>query len=98
MLWIFFIFDKFPKAYNLLKEKVSQAIIKERSSKLFSRGSYTLRKLFILFFWEKDQYGNSIYELLGYFEYEESVLTEFHGYIKSIMLPILFLNFYIFLK
>lgn len=100
LLWIFFIFEKFPKAYNLLKEKVAQAILKERSSKLFSRGSYTLRILFILFFWEteKDQYGNYIYELLGYFEYEESVLTEFHGYIKSLMLPILFLNFYILFK
>ena len=100
LLWIFFIFEKYSKKYNLLREKVAQTSIKESSTQLFSRGSYTLRILFILFFWdtEKDQNDNYIHEVLGYFEYEESVLSEFHSYIKSLILPILFLSFYILLK
>ena len=100
LLWVFFIFEKYSTEYNLLVEKVAQTSIKESSTQLFSRGSYTLRILFILFFWdtEKDQDNKYIHSVLNYFEYEESVLSEFHSYIRSLILPILLLSFYILLK
>ena len=95
-LWFFFICEKFTKSYNLLKEKVAQTSIKESSTKLFNRGSYTLRILFILFFWdtEKDINNNYIHKLLEYFEYEESLFHDFNSYIQSLLIPILFLTFY----
>ena len=96
LLWFFFICEKFTKSYNLLKEKVAQTSIKETSTKLFNRGSYTLRILFILFFWdtEKDANNNIIHKLLEYFEYEESLLYDFNSYIQSLLIPILFITFY----
>ena len=99
-LWIFFIFERYSKAYNLLMEKVAQTSTKESSTQLFNRGSYTLRILFILFFWdtEKDKNNNYIHRVLEYFEYEESVISEFHSYIRSLILPLLLLSIYILLK
>ena len=95
-LWLFFMCEKFTKSYNLLKEKVAQTSIKESSTKLFNRGSYTLRILFILFFWdtEKDKENNYIHHVLDYFEYEESLFHDFNSYIKSLLIPILFITFY----
>ena len=100
LLWIFFVFESFSKSYDLLKEKVGQTSTKEFSTKLFNKGSYTLRILFILFFWDtdKDQNGKYLHEVLEYFEYEESVLTEFNDYIKFINIPILLLSLFILFK
>ena len=82
--------------HNLLKEKVAQSSTKDQSTKLFNRGSYTLRILFILFFWDTDKQedGNYIHLHLDFFEYEESVLSEFHSYIISLILPIIFMCLY----
>ena len=91
-LWFFFICEKFTKSYNLLKEKVAQTSIKESSTKLFNRGSYTLRILFILFFWDTE------HKNLEYFEYEESLFHDFDSYIQSLLIPILFITFYNLIK
>ena len=100
LLWFLFVSEKFIKSYNLLTEKVAQTISKETSTKLFNKGSYTLRILFILFFWdtEKDKNGDYIHELLEYFEYEENVFSEFNGHIRSLIIPIIFLSFYNLLR
>ncbi len=92
LLWFFFICEKFKKVYNLLKEKVAQSSTKDKSTKLFNTGSYTIRILFILFFWDTEKLdGNYVHLYLDYFEYEESVLSEFHSYISSLILPIIFI-------
>lgn len=100
LLWFVFICEKFTNVYNLLKEKVAQTSMKETSTQLFNRGSYTLRILFILFFWdtEKDNDKEYIHKNLDYFEYEESVLSEFHSYIQSLILPIIFISFHYIFK
>lgn len=100
LLWFTFICEKFTNVYNLLKEKVAQSSNKETSTQLFNRGSYTLRILFILFFWdtEKDNDKEYIHKYLDYFEYEESVLSEFHSYIQSLILPIIFISFHYIFK
>ena len=100
LLWIFFIFENFSKSYNLLSEKVGQTSTQEFSTKLFNKGSFTLRILFILFFWDtgKDQYGKYIHKVLEYFEYEDSVLSEFNSYIQLLNIPILLLSLYILFK
>lgn len=95
LLWFFFLCEKYAKSFNLLKEKVAQTSMKE-STKLFNKGSYTLRILFILFFWdsEKNKEGYYIHQNLDYFDYEEYVFTEFHSYIQFLLIPIIFLTFY----
>ena len=100
LLWFTFICEKFTNVYNLLKEKVAQSSNKETSTQLFNRGSYTLRILFILFFWdtEKDNDKEYIHKYLDYFEYEESVLSEFQSYIQSLILPIIFISFHYIFK
>ena len=96
LLWFFFLCEKYTKSFNLLKEKVAQTSMKEASTRLFNKGSYTLRILFILFFWdsEKNKDGYYIHQNLDYFEYEESVFSEFHSYIQFLLIPIIFLSFY----
>ena len=96
LLWFFFLCEKYGKSFNLLKEKVAQISMKESTTKLFNKGSYTLRILFILFFWdsEKNQEGDYIHENLDFFDYEESVFTEFHSNIQFLLIPIIFLSFY----
>ena len=100
LLWLFFVLEYFSKSYNLLREKVGQTTTKEFSTKLFNKGSYTLRILFILFFWDtdKDQNGKYVHKKLEYFEYEDSVLTEFNSYIRYINIPILLLSLFILFK
>lgn len=100
LLWIFFILEYFSKSYNLLSEKVGQTSTKEFSTKLFNKGSFTLRILFILFFWDtgKDKNGKYLHEAIEYFEYEDSVLSEFNGYIQLLNIPILLLSLYVLFK
>ena len=100
LLWFLFACEKFIKSYNLLKERVAQTISKESSTKLFNKGSYTLRILFILFFWdtEKDKNGDYIHELLEYFDYEENVLSEFNDDFRSLIVPIILISFYNLLR
>ena len=96
LLWFFFLCEKYAKSFNLLKEKVAQISMKESTTKLFNKGSYTLRILFILFFWdsEKNKEGFYIHQNLDYFDYEEYVFSEFHSYIQFLLIPIIFLSFY----
>ena len=96
LLWFFFLCEKYAKSFNLLKEKVAQISMKESKTKLFNKGSYTLRILFILFFWdsEKNKEGYYIHQNLDYFDYEEYVFSEFHSYIQFLLIPIIFLSFY----
>ena len=94
ILWILFVSEKFIKWFNLLKEKVAQT--NESSSQKFNKGSYTERILFILYFWdlEKDKYGEYLHKKLEYFEYEDSVFSEFHEYIKKLFIPVIIYGFY----
>ena len=80
LLWFLFISENFINWFNLLKEKVAQSNSDSSSSQLFNKGSYTERILFILYFWdlEKDNNGEYIHKKLEYFEYEDSVFSEFH--------------------
>ena len=96
LLWFFFLCEKYAKSFNLLKEKVAQTSMKENTNKLFNKGSYTLRILFILFFWdsEKNKEGYYIHQNLDFFDYEDNVFTEFHSYIQFLLIPIIFLSFY----
>lgn len=96
LLWFFFLCEKYAKSFNLLKEKVAQTSMKESTTRLFNKGSYTLRILFILFFWdsEKNNEGYYVHQNLDYFDYEEYVFTEFHSYIQFLLIPIIFLSFY----
>ena len=95
LLWLLFVSENFIELFNLLKEKVAQSM-NDASSQVFNKGSYTERILFILFFWdlEKDEYGQYIHKQLEYFEYEDSVFSEFHKYIKKLFMPLVFLGFY----
>ena len=83
------VWEKFYKWFNLLKEKVAQTNSGD-SAKLFDRGTYTERILFILCFWdqEKDSNGEYIHKKLNYFEYETSVFDEFHSYLYTLLIPI----------
>ena len=89
LLWFLFWLEKFYKWFNLLKEKVAQTNSGD-SAKLFDRGTYTERILFILCFWdqEKDSNGEYIHKKLNYFEYETSVFDEFHSYLYTLLIPI----------
>ena len=104
LLWFLFVTENFIKWFNLLKEKVAQST-SDDSSKLFNKGSYTERILFILYFWdlEKDQGGEYIHKKLEFFEYEDSVFSEFHEYLIKLFIPVILLGFFhlfklIFLK
>ena len=99
LLWFLFWLEKFYKWFNLLKEKVAQTNSGD-SAKLFDRGTYTERILFILCFWdqEKDSNGEYIHKKLNYFEYETSVFDEFHSYLYTLLIPIVVfgcINYYL---
>ena len=87
--------ENFINWFNLLKEKVAQSNSND-SSQLFNKGSYTQRILFILFFWdlEQDTNGEYIHKKLEYFEYEDSVFSEFHEYIQRLFIPVILLGFF----
>ena len=95
LLWVLFLCENLIKWFNLLKEKVAQSNLAS-SPQLFNKGSYTQRILFILFFWdlEKDTDGEYIHKKLEFFEYEDSVFSEFHENIKSLFTPAILLGFY----
>ena len=95
LLWVLFLCENLIKWFNLLKEKVAQSNLAS-SPQLFNKGSYTQRILFILFFWdlEKDSDGEYIHKKLEFFEYEDSVFSEFHENIKSLFTPAILLGFY----
>ena len=100
LLWFLFISENFINWFNLLKEKVAQSNSDSSSSQLFNKGSYTERILFILYFWdlEKDNNGEYIHKKLEYFEYEDSVFSEFHEYIEKLFIPVILLGFYNLIK
>ena len=95
LLWVLFLCENLIKWFNLLKEKVAQSNLAS-SPQLFNKGSYTQRILFILFFWylEKGSDGEYIHKKLEFFEYEDSVFSEFHENIKSLFTPAILLGFY----
>jgi len=95
LLWFLFVSENFINWFNLLKEKVAQSNSND-SSQLFNKGSYTQRILFILFFWdlEQDINGEYIHKKLEYFEYEDSVFSEFHEYIQRLFIPVILLGFF----
>ena len=95
LLWVLFLCENLIKWFNLLKEKVAQSNLAS-SPQLFNKGSYTQRILFILFFLdlEKGSDGEYIHKKLEFFEYEDSVFSEFHENIKSLFTPAILLGFY----
>ena len=96
LLWFLFVSENFINWFNLLKEKVAQSNSNDSSHQLFNKGSYTQRILFILFFWdlEQDMNGEYIHKKLEYFEYEDSVFSEFHEYIQRLFIPVILLGFF----
>ena len=96
LLWFLFVSENFINWFNLLKEKVAQSNSNDSSHQLFNKGSYTQRILFILFFWdlEQDTNGEYIHKKLEYFEYEDSVFSEFHEYIQRLFIPVILLGFF----
>lgn len=91
LLWLLFYFENFYMWFDLLKEKVAQTNSSD-SAQSFNKGTYTQRILFILNFWDlgKDSNQEYIHKKLDYFEYEDSVFTEFHDYLNKIFIPIIF--------
>ena len=99
-LWFLFLCEEFVNNFNLLKEKVAQSNNKENSSKIFNEGSYMIRLLFILLFWdtEKNEKGAYSHQKIGYFEYESNFFNDFHSSLKQLLTPIISLCFFYLIK
>ncbi len=99
-LWFLFLCEEFVNNFNLLKEKVAQSNSKETSSKKFNEGSYMIRLLFILLFWdtEKNEKGDYSHQKIGYFEYESNFFNDFHTSLKQLLIPIISLCFFYLIK
>jgi hypothetical protein len=99
-LWFLFLCEEFVNNFNLLKEKVAQSNNKENSSKIFNEGSYMIRLLFILLFWdtEKNEKGVYSHQKIGYFEYESNFFNDFHSSLKQLLTPIISLCFFYLIK
>jgi len=99
-LWFLFLCEEFLNNFNLLKEKVAQSNNKENSSKIFNEGTYMIRLLFILLFWDTEKNDNGIYnhQKIGYFEYESNFFNDFHTSLKQLLIPIISLCFFYLIK
>ena len=99
-LWFLFLCEEFVNNFNLLKEKVAQSNNKEISSKKFNEGSYMIRLLFILLFWdtEKNEKGDYSHQKIGYFEYESNFFNDFHTSLRQLLIPIISLCFFYLIK
>ena len=90
ILWFLFLCEDFEINFNLLREKVAQSNNRERSSKLFSEGTYSLRLLFILLLWDTEkENGEYNHKKIGYFEYEDSFFKDFHSSLSKLLVPII---------
>lgn len=101
ILWLLFMNEKFMAGFGLLKEKVAQTSDDESTIKLFYRGCYSLRIIFIFLLWdlEKDKNNKYIRENLGYFEYDdEKLFDEFHSSLNNLVIPIISLSIFCLLK
>ena len=101
LLWLLFLCEEFIINFNLLREKVAQSNNKEdSSSKIFDKGTYSIRLLFILFLWdtEKNEKGSYNHDKIGYFEYEGTFFKDFHYSLSKLLIPIMCLCFFYLLK
>lgn len=90
LLWFLFICENFVFNFNLMKEKVTQSKEKEIGSKIFDEGTYFMRLLFILLFWDLEKIdGKYTYEELGYFDYEDSFFYDFQKIFGQLLIPII---------
>ena len=101
ILWFLFLCEEFIINFNLLREKVAQSNNKEdSSSKIFDKGTYSIRLLFILFLWdtEKNEKGLYNHDKIGYFEYEGTFFKDFHYSLSKLLIPIMCLCFFYLFK
>jgi hypothetical protein len=99
ILWFLFLCEDFEINFNLLREKVAQSNNRERSSKLFSEGTYSLRLLFILLLWDTEkENGEYNHKKIGYFEYEDSFFKDFHSSLSKLLVPIISACFFYLVK
>ena len=96
-LWFLFLCEEFVNNFNLLKEKVAQSY--EENSKKFNEGTYIIRLLFILLFWDTEKNDKGyIHQTIGYFEYESNFFNDFHTSLKQLLIPIISLCFFYLIK
>ena len=95
-LFFFYSIESFYSDICLIKETIEQ---NSKSSKIFDKGSYILRYLFIFSFWntEKDSKGMYIHQKMEYFEYEQS-FDDFRGIFNPFFYPFIYLLSYLFLR
>ena len=95
-LFFFYSIESFYSDISLIKETIEQ---KSNSSKIFDKGSYILRYLFIFSFWntEKDSKGMYIHQKMEYFEYEQS-FDDFRGIFNPFFYPFIYLLSYLFCR
>ncbi len=95
-LFFFYSIESFYSDISLIKETIEQ---NSKSSKIFDKGSYILRYLFIFSFWntEKDSKGNYIHKKIDYFDYEQS-FDDFRGIFNPFFYPFIYLLTYLFFR
>ncbi len=95
-LFFFYSIESFYSDISLIKETIEQ---KSNSSKIFDKGSYILRYLFIYTFWktEKDLKGNYIHKKIEYFDYEQS-FDDFREIFNPFFYPFIYLLSYLFCR
>ena len=101
ILWLLFLCEEFVINFNLLRERVAQSNNKyESSSKIFDKGTYSIRLLFILLLWDTEKNGNGSYnhDKIGYFEYEGTFFKDFHYSLSKLLIPIMCLCIVYLLK
>ena len=95
-LFFFYSIESFYSDISLIKETIEQ---NSKSSKIFDKGSYILRYLFIFSFWntEKDSKGDYIHKNIDYFDYEQS-FDDFRGIFNPFFYPFIYLLSYLFFR
>jgi len=95
-LFFFYSIESFYSDISLIKETIEQ---NSKSSKIFDKGSYILRYLFIFAFWntEKDSKGDYIHKNIDYFDYEQS-FDDFRGIFNPFFYPFIYLLSYLFFR
>ena len=95
-LFFFYSIESFYSDISLIKETIEQ---NSKSSKIFDKGSYILRYLFIFTFWktEKDLKGNYIHKKIEYFDYEQS-FDDFREIFNPFFYPFIYLLSYLFCR
>ena len=84
VLWLLFFNETFLTNFEVLKERVSQ--VSDNSNVEVITGSYTLRILFILFFWDSREH-----DYLETFEFEETTFfKQLHSLFDRLLIPVIF--------